>query len=45
MNLVQIRVMVFELSRYIGELRTDGQMDRQTDGADDNTPSARKAEG
>ena len=49
MNLVEIRVTVFELSRYIGALRTDGQTDRQTDrhfdAADDNTPSARKAEG
>ena len=32
MNLVEIRVTVYELSCYIGALRTDGQMDRRTDG-------------
>ena len=32
MNLVDIRVTVFELSRYIGALRTDGRTDGQTDG-------------
>ena len=45
MNLVEIRITIFELSRYIGALRTDGQMDIQADAADDNTPSARIAEG
>ena len=49
MNLVEIRVTVFELLRYIGALRTDGQTDgrtdRQTDTADDNTPPAILAEG
>ena len=50
MNLVEIRVMAFELSHYIGadgqtDRQTDGQMDRQTDAADDNTHTARNAEG
>ena len=40
-NLVEIRVTVFELSRYIKALRTDGR----TDAADNNTPSAEVAEG
>ena len=31
MNLVEIRVTVFELLRYIGALRTDGQTDGRTD--------------
>ena len=31
MNLVEIQVTVFELTRYIGALWTDGRMDEQTD--------------
>ena len=49
MNLVEIRVTVFELSRYIGALWTDrqmdGQTDRQTDAANGNTLPAILAEG